>query len=103
MQSETKEILATAKPLGDRVIVLRDLANTETPGGIVLPESVVSRAQQVGVVVAIGPGVNDTGNIKVGARVAVSGYAGLEITDPAVVSTASRYVILREEDVLAVL
>jgi len=87
------------KPLGNRILVQRSEAKT-TKGGIILPDSAQEKPKQ-GKVVAVGPGkADDKGrvhpmDVKVGDEVLFSSYAGTEYKD--------EYLILSEEDLLAVL
>lgn len=86
------------KPLGSRVLVKRSEA-VRAKGGILLPDTAKEKPRQ-GEVIAVGPGkTDDKGrshplNLKVGDTVLFSSYAGTEFRD--------EYVILSEEDLLAV-
>ena len=80
------------KPLGNRVVIKRQEAKT-TKGGILLPETAQEKPKQ-GTVVAASPDVS----LKVGDEVLFSSYAGTEYKADEV-----DYLILSEEDVLAVL
>jgi chaperonin GroES len=90
------------KPLGARIVVKREEAKT-TRGGILLPES-AQKKPKAGEVMAVGPGTtDDKGNVlaldvKVGDQVLFSSYAGTEYK-----ANDSDYLILSEEDVLAIL
>lgn len=90
------------KPLGDRIIVKAVSAEEMTAGGIVLPDSVQEKPQE-GDVVAIGPGTQlSTGkkvpmDVAIGDRVIYGKYAGTEVK-----IGAEEYVIVRQDDVLAV-
>ena len=102
--------LANCKPRGDRVVVQRDMPKKETTGGILLPDSVTRQKLPVGTVVRVGPGKhNDAGkliavDLKEGDRVILTNYAGMEIRDPGITrSQEDEFVILREEDIVAVL
>ena len=87
-------------PLGDRVVLKRDEAETETSGGIVLPDSAADKPQR-GKVVSVGEGhVKDDGTkvpltVKPGDEVIFSSYAGEEIT-----IGDEDYLLLRESDIL---
>lgn len=91
------------KPLGDRIIVKPVSAEETTAGGIVLPDSAKEKPQE-GDVIAVGPGTQLSSgkkvpmDVKVGDRVIYGKYAGTEVK----IGT-EEYVILRQEDVLAVL
>ncbi len=90
------------KPLGDRIIVKPTAAEEVTKGGIVLPDTAKEKPRE-GEVIAVGPGkVQDNGTkvpmeIKVGDKVIYSRYGGTEVK-----VGADEYVILRQDDVLAV-
>ena len=89
-------------PLGDKVVLKRQEAESTTAGGIVLPDSAKDKPQR-GEVVAIGDGhVRNDGTrvaltVKEGDRVIFSSYAGddIKIGD-------EEYLLLRESDILAV-
>ena len=91
------------KPLGDRLIVKAVPAEEMTAGGIVLPDSAKEKPQE-GDVIAIGPGAQlPSGkkvpmDVKIGDRVVYGKYAGTEVK-----VGAEEYVILRQDDVLAIL
>lgn len=100
--------LANCEPLGDRVVVQRDTAKKQTEGGILLPDSMTNAKIQIGTIIRVGPGKRDnkgnlvTMNVKEGDRVILTGYAGLEIRDPAMArSEEDEFVMVREEDILA--
>ena len=88
-------------PLGDKVVVKRQEAESKTSGGIVLPDSAKSKPQR-GEVIAIGDGhVKSHGTklpltVKEGDRVIFSSYAGDEIK-----LGDEDYLLLREGDILA--
>jgi len=91
------------KPLADRLIVKPLEAEEVTAGGIVLPDSAKEKPTR-GEVIAAGPcKVLDNGKtvpmeVKVGDTIYYGKYAGTEIK-----VGADEYVILRQDDVLAVL
>lgn len=88
-------------PLGDKVVLKRQEAESKTAGGIVLPDTARDKPQK-GEVVAVGDGhVRDDGTktpltVKEGDRVIFSSYAGDEIT-----VGDEEYLLLRESDILA--
>jgi chaperonin GroES len=90
------------KPLGNRIVIQRQEAKV-SKGGILLPESAQEKPKQ-GKVLAVGPGkVNEKGKLvpvelKVGNQILFSSYAGTECK-----LDSEEYLILSEEDVLAVL
>ncbi len=89
-------------PLADRVVV-RSLEDSEqTRGGLFIPDTAKEKPQQ-GEILAVGPGRFDEGNrvpmdVKVGDRVLFGKYSGTEV-----VIDGESLLILRENDVLAVL
>lgn len=88
-------------PLGDKVVIKREVAEAKTAGGIVLPDSAKDKPQR-GEVVAIGDGhVKSNGQktaltVKAGDRVIFSSYAGDEIK-----VGDEEYLLMRESDILA--
>ncbi len=93
-------------PLADRVLV-KPLsfgdAETRRPSGIIIPETVDKERPQEGTVVAVGKGKYEDGkltpvSVKVGDRVLFSKYGYDEVKVDGV-----EYLLLREEQILAVL
>ncbi len=90
------------RPLDDHILVEPGEAEEVTSGGIVLPDSAREKPQR-GRVVATGPGkLLDSGargavDVKVGNEVFYGKYAGTEVE-----MQGDKYVILRENDILAV-
>ena len=90
------------KPLGDRIVIKPTEAEEVTKGGIVLPDAAKERPQE-GEVIAVGTGkVLETGakipmEVKVGDKVIYSKYGGTEVK-----IGGEEYVILRQDDVLAI-
>lgn len=91
------------QPLGDRVLIKRLEAEEKTKGGIVLPDTAKEKPQK-GEVVAVGKGkVLESGKVeplevKKGDKVLFGKYAGNEIA-----YKEDEYLILREEDILAII
>lgn len=89
------------KPLHDRIIVEAAAKEEVSAGGIILPDSAQEKPLR-GTVLAVGPGKTlDTGkvatmDVHVGDMVLYGKYAGTEVT-----IEGKDYVILRQEDVLA--
>ncbi|WP_313801780.1 co-chaperone GroES [Cytobacillus sp.] len=91
------------KPLGDRIII--ELVETEekTASGIVLPDTAKEKPQE-GKVVAVGTGrVLENGErvaleVADGDRIIFSKYAGTEVK-----YEGKEYLILRENDILAII
>ena len=90
------------KPLGDRIVVRPLDPQEKTKSGLVLPDTAKEKPQE-GKVIAIGTGrLLDDGStkgleVKNGDRVLYGKYAGTEIS-----LEGDDYLILREEDVLAI-
>ena len=90
------------KPLGDRLVVKPLEAGEKTKSGLVLPDTAKEKPQE-GKVIAVGTGrLLDDGSVKAlevknGDRVLYGKYSGTEVT-----LEGQDYLILREEDVLAV-
>jgi chaperonin GroES len=88
-------------PLGDKVVLKRQEAQSKTAGGIVLPDTAKDKPQK-GEIIAVGDGhVRDDGNkvpltVKEGDKVIFSSYAGDEIK-----VGEEEYLLLREGDILA--
>jgi chaperonin GroES len=91
------------KPIGDRIVVRPKSAEETTKSGIILPDTAKERPQE-GEVMAVGTGrIMDDGtvvalSVKVGDTVLFSKYGGTEVK-----IGGEEYIILREDDVLAVL
>lgn len=91
------------KPLGDRVIIELVESEEKTASGIVLPDSAKEKPQE-GKVIAVGTGrVLDNGEkvaleVAEGDRIIFSKYAGTEVK-----YEGTEYLILRENDILAVI
>ncbi len=91
------------KPLDDRILVEQSEAEEKTAGGIVLPDTAKEKPQR-GKVLAVGPGkLLDSGargqmSVKVGDEVFYGKYAGSDVE-----VDGNKYVILKENDVLAII
>lgn len=90
------------KPLGDRVVIEIVTAEETTAGGIIVPDSAKEKPQE-GKVVAVGTGKIVNGEkveleVKEGDKVIFSKFAGTEISHD-----GKDYLILREDDILAVI
>lgn len=91
------------KPLRNRVIVERVEPEEKTDSGIIIPDTAKEKPQQ-GNVVAVGPGVRDKNDklikpdVSEGDRVLFAKYGGTEVS-----LEGKDYLIMREEDILAVL
>ena len=90
------------RPLQDRILIQRVEEEEKTAGGIIIPDSAKEKPQE-GRVIAVGKGkVLDNGQIAPlevaeGDRVLFGKYVGTDVT-----LDGEDYVILREEDILAI-
>lgn len=93
----------TIRPLHDRILVKRVDAESKTPGGLIIPDNAKEKPVEA-LVIAVGTGArNKDGalippDVAAGDRVLFSKYSGSEIKLDGV-----EHVILREDDLLAVL
>ena len=92
------------QPLQDRILVKRlDADEEEQVGGIIIPDSAKEKPHE-GEVIAVGPGkVTDNGKrqapeVNEGDKILFAKYAGTEVK-----SEGEEYLIMREDDVLAVI
>jgi chaperonin GroES len=91
------------RPLHDRILVKRLESEEKTKGGIIIPDTAKEKPQE-GLVIAAGPGrVDENGKViaievKKGDKILFGKYSGSEIN-----LDGEEHLIIREEDVLAVL
>jgi chaperonin GroES len=91
------------KPLADRILVRRLDEPEVKRGGIIIPDTAKEKPQQ-GEVIATGPGrVADDGKrvaleVKKGDKILIGKYSGTEVK-----IDGNEYLIMREDDVLAVI
>ncbi len=91
------------KPLGDRLLVKRVTEENVSKGGIIIPDTAKEKPLEADVV-ALGSGkVTDDGKtipfqVAEGDRVLIGKYSGTDVK-----INGEEYLILREEDVLAIL
>ncbi|WNF36906.1 co-chaperone GroES [Bacillaceae bacterium IKA-2] len=91
------------KPLGDRIVIEQIETEEKTISGIVIPDSAKEKPQE-GRVIAIGSGrILESGErvaleVKADDKVIFAKYAGTEVK-----YDGKEYLILRENDVLAIL
>jgi len=90
------------RPLHDRVLVKRIEQEEQVRGGIIIPDTAKEKPQEAEVI-AVGPGkLTDEGkrspmDVQEGDRVLMGKYSGSEIK-----LDGTDYVILREDEILAV-
>lgn len=82
------------KPLGDRVIAVKDEAPTKTASGLYLPDNAKEKPVMAKVV-AIGPEVT---TLKIKDRIVYKEYSTTELK-----VDGTEYLVVKEEDVLATL
>ncbi len=91
------------RPLHDRIVVKRIETQEQVRGGIIIPDTAKEKPQEAEVI-AVGPGkILDDGkrapmDVKAGERILIGKYSGSEIK-----IEDQEYVILREDEVLAVI
>ena len=91
------------RPLADRILVKREEPSETVRGGIIIPDTAKEKPQE-GKVVAAGPGrLDEDGKrvkmeVKKGDRILMGKYAGTEVK-----LDGEEHIIMREEDVLAVI
>jgi chaperonin GroES len=93
----------TLRPLQDRVLIRRVVAEAKTPGGIFIPDTVQEKPVE-GEVLAVGPGKRgDDGklhpvDIKAGDRVLFGKWSGSEIN-----LAGEDLIVMNETDILGVI
>ena len=91
------------RPLHDRVVVRRVVAEEKTAGGIIIPDSAQEKPQE-GEVIAVGPGGRDEAgklipiDIKAGDRVLFGKWSGTEVK-----IDSEELLIMKESDVMGVI
>lgn len=94
--------MAKVRPLGDRLLVKRLEEEEVVKGGIIIPDTAKEKPQR-GEVIAVGLGrLDEEGkrlplDVKVGDLILFTKYGGNEVT-----IDDEEYLIMREDDVLAV-
>ena len=82
------------EPLGARVLVLPIEGESQSPGGVLLPETAKEKPQQ-GTIEAVGSSDEMVTDLKVGDRVLFPKYTGTEIK-----YEGKTYLLMNEDDVL---
>lgn len=80
------------KPLADRVVAIREQAQTKTTSGLYLPDNAKEKPVMAQVV-AVGP---DVKSLKIGDKIVYKEYSTTELK-----VGDKEYLIVKEEDVLA--
>lgn len=91
------------RPIGDRIILKPISLEETTKSGIILPQTVDKEKPEQGEVIAVGPGKTENGklvplSVKKGDKVIFSKYGPTEIK-----VDKKEYLVVKEEDILAVL
>ena len=90
------------RPLHDRLIVKREAEERKSPGGIVIPDTAAEKPT-LGKVIAVGKGkILENGevrppDVKRGDKILFGKYSGTEVK-----VDGEEFVVMREEDVMAV-
>ncbi|KNC78614.1 hsp10-like protein [Sphaeroforma arctica JP610] len=91
------------RPLFDRVLVQRLVAETRTAGGVILPEAAQSKVNE-GTIVAVGPGAAASNGsivtpvVNVGEKVVLPEYGGTPLK-----LGGEEYTLYREAEIVGVL
>ena len=85
---------APIKPLGDRLVAVKEETQSRTASGLYLPDTAKEKTV-VAVVQAVGP---DVKTVKKGDRIVYKEYATTELK-----VNSTEYLIVKEEDVLGTL
>jgi chaperonin GroES len=91
------------RPLHDRIVVKRIVAEEKTKGGIIIPDTAKEKPSE-GLVIAVGPGGRDEAgkllpiDIKTGDKVLFGKWSGTEIK-----LDGEELLIMKESDVMGVL
>ena len=100
MATQTKVKL---RPLADRVLVKRSKQEERTAFGIILPDTAKEK-QEIGEVIAIGPGKTDKDGkriniaVKVGDKVMWDKFAGNDVK----IEDEEDFVIVKSDDIIAI-
>ncbi len=86
------------QPLADRVLIEPAAAETQTIGGIIIPDTAKEKPLK-GTVIAVGKGTKDEEMVlKAGDTILYGKYAGTELE-----FEGQKYLVMRQSDVVAVL
>ncbi|MFA7118351.1 MAG: co-chaperone GroES [Sphaerochaetaceae bacterium] len=88
----------TIRPLADRVLVKSEQMQQKSAGGIYIPETAQEKTQ-IATVIAVGEGTDKVKmTVKAGDKILHDKFAGVQVK-----SEGEEYLILKMEDVLAVI
>ena len=91
------------RPLGDRVVIRRLIAEEKSAGGIIIPDTAQEKPMQ-GEVIAVGPGArNEQGqlvplDVRAGDRVLFGKWSGTEVK-----LSGEELTIMKESDIMGIL
>jgi chaperonin GroES len=91
------------RPLGDRVVIRRLVAEEKTTGGIIIPDTAQEKPMQ-GEVTAVGPGArNEQGQlvpleVRTGDRVLFGKWSGTEVK-----LSGEELIIMKESDIMGII
>ena len=91
------------RPLHDRVLVRRLIAEEKTAGGIIIPDTAKEKPME-GEVVAVGPGARDESgklqelDVKAGDRILFGKWSGTEVK-----IDGEELLIMKESDIMGVI
>lgn len=102
MNTETKVTIAGLQPLADRVFILPDVIADKTEAGVIIPDTAKAAQRKTGVVVAIGPGRYERGQLnptylKPGNKVLFNAFSGTEIE-----VEDKKLLLMREDDIFSI-
>lgn len=98
----TTQAKTKLRPLGDRVLVKRVEEGEKVHAGIILPDT-AQKKQEVGVVVAVGPGKKDKDGklieiaVKVGDQVMWDKYGGQDVS-----VDEEEFIFVKSDDIVAI-
>jgi chaperonin GroES len=103
MMGVKEKLIMGLRPLNDRILVLRGQEDTETKGGIIIPDTAKEKPVE-GKVVAVGNGrMGEKGkrismDVKADDRILFSKYGGADVQ-----IDGTDYLILRQDDVFGII
>ncbi len=98
----TTQAKTKLRPLADRVLVQRAKEEETISGGIILPDT-AKQKQEIGTVIAVGPGKKDKDGkmievgVKAGDRIMWDKYGGQEVT-----IDEEEFIIVKADDIIAI-
>ncbi len=101
----SKETFQLAKPLADRVLIEKEVVQTKTAGGIIIPETAQSEDTKIGVVVSVGNGVYTNDGILIPMTVKVGDKVMMpQIGTAQIVKLEDKeYYLFREQELLMII